>query len=122
MLGLFYFRGGNARPAAVVKVFLYPAGYKIVFMIVGVSVYAGLVLSKQSGVFLIKVFLESKKGALVLWGFCGKGAWLNKEPGESRLLAAGLWPGSKPTHPTRRDPQGSTYHETDRGLRLKIVV
>ena len=73
MLGLFYFRGGNARPAAVVKVFLYPAGYKIVFMIVGVSVYAGLVLSKQSGVFLIKVFLESKKGALVLWGFVARG-------------------------------------------------
>ena len=68
-----------------VRVFLYPAGYKIVFMIVGVSVYAGLVLSKQSG------FLGVKKGGLGFVGFCGKGAWLNKEPGESRLLAAGLW-------------------------------
>ena len=67
MLGLFYFRGGDARPAAVVKVFLYPAGYKIVFMIVGVSVYAGLVLSKQSGVFLIKFFWGQKRGP---W-FCG---------------------------------------------------
>ena len=56
VLGLFYFRGGDARPAAVVKVFLYPAGYKIVFMIVGVSVYAGLVLSKQSGVVFNKSF------------------------------------------------------------------
>ena len=37
VLGLFYFRGGMPRPAAVVKVLLYPAGYKIVFMIVGVS-------------------------------------------------------------------------------------
>ena len=69
-----------------------------------------------------QVFLGVKKGGLGFVGFCGKGAWLNKDPGESRLLAAGLWPGSKPTHPTRRDPQGSTYHETERGLRLKIVV
>ena len=68
MLGLFYFRGGNARPAAVVKVFLYPAGYKIVFMIVGVSVYVGLVLSKQSGVVLIKSFSWSQKRGP--W-FCG---------------------------------------------------
>ena len=73
MLGLFYFRGGNARPASVVKVFLYPAGYKIVFMIVGVSVYAGLVLSNSQVYFLIKVFLGSKKGALVLWGFVARG-------------------------------------------------
>ena len=55
-------------------VFLYPAGYKIVFMIVGVSVYAGLVLSNsQVYCFLIKVFLGSKKGALVLWGFVARG-------------------------------------------------
>ena len=63
MLGLFYFRGKDARPAAVVKVFLYPAGYKIVFMIVGVSVYVGLVLSKQSGVVFNKSFSGVKKGA-----------------------------------------------------------
>ena len=91
MLGLFYFRGGDARPAAVVKVFLYPAGYKIVFMIVGVRVCVGLVLSKQSGVFLIKSFSLGKKRGLGFVGFCGEGARLNKEPGESRLLAAGLW-------------------------------
>ena len=71
--------------------FLYPAGYKIVFMIVGVSVHVGLVLSKQSGVFFNKSFSGVKEGGLGFVGFCGKGAWLNKEPGESRLLAAGLW-------------------------------
>ena len=38
-----------------------------------------------------QVFLGVKKGGLGFVGFCGKGAWLNKEPGESRLLAAGLW-------------------------------
>jgi hypothetical protein len=83
--------GGDARPAAVVKVFLYPAGYKIVFMIVGVSVYAGLVLSNSQVYFFNKSFSGVKKGGLGFVGFCGKGAWLNKEPGESRLLAAGLW-------------------------------
>ena len=42
VLGLFYFRGEMPRPAAVVKVLLYPAGYKIVFIIVGVSVCVGV--------------------------------------------------------------------------------
>ena len=49
-------------------VFLYPAGYKIVFMIVGVSVYVGLVLSKQSSVVSIKSFSWSQKRGP--W-FCG---------------------------------------------------
>jgi hypothetical protein len=68
VLGLFYFRRGDARPAAVVKVFLYPAGYKIVFMIVGVSVYAGLVLSNSQVYFFNKSFSGVKKRGP--W-FCG---------------------------------------------------
>ena len=74
---------------------------------------------------LNKSFFLGKTGPLGFVGFCGEGAFLNKEQGGSRLLAAGLWPGSKPTHPTRRDPQGNVTSQNFvfRGcMRLKVVV